>query len=282
MFKKVKYIVFESRLTTRYIDILLHYITKDDEEHGDHEKKIIEILQQLPIEFIIGIFNDPTVSYPYPGRVSYLNKKPTSTMSSILISQFIYIYHYILTNYPIIEVNPITDLTLILNQLLAIGLQDIPQIRIYRDIIKNLIQRLPDRNLFSNEWFDMLLNTLKIALQYTKSVAIERRSEFTSKSFFETIRYSDSWTRSTFNNPTSNIDLRVLFKNHNSWETYMIVDTNEINFLDTNGTILDINKNINEELIDYIRGLFNDDVGYRNKYLKYKNKYLKFKKNAVN
>lgn len=263
MFKKVNYIILSSELTTRNIDILLHYVTRDEQENKTHEINIINFLQKLSIEFIISIFNDPTVQYPYSSRKSYLNKIKTAPMSSILVSQFIHIYHYILINYPLIEVDSVTDLKLILNQLLAIGLQEIPQIHMYRDIIINLKQRLPERNLFlNNKWFDMLLDALKIALLYVKDVAIERTNSFTSNMFFYNIRHMDSWKRSKYNNPKREFDLIELFKNYNSWETYMIVDTNDINFLDQNG-------HINETLINYIRHLLNDDNNeHRNKQVK--------------
>ena len=272
IFKKVDYTVLASNLITRNIDILLHYITKEEEEFGTHETNIIRILERLPVELIIGIFNDPTVIYPY-GR-SYLNKKKTATMSSILVSQFIYIYHYVLTNHPTIEVDPITDLLLILNQLFALGLSENRYIHIYREIIINLKQRLIDRYLFSNEWFQTLLNTLKIALMYSKDVAKTRRTLLTFDSFFHSIRFTDSWKRSIFNYDRktetyskSDFDLQLVFKKYNSWETAMIVDTDSINFLDEA-------ENINEPLIEYVRGIFNDEDEYRNKYLKYKNKYL--------
>ena len=131
-----KYQLESSQLEVRNIDILLHYVIDIE----NHEENIIRLLETMPREIIIEIFNDDTVKYPYPSR-KYLNNKKSSTLSSILVSQFINIYYYLIIRYPELIINEDVDLKLILNQLLGIYSQR-QIIHKYDDIYKDIIRIL--------------------------------------------------------------------------------------------------------------------------------------------
>ena len=238
IFQKVEFTENSSVLDIRLIDVLLHTI-QDERTHEDHQIYVIYILSKIPDEIVRRIFNDSTVKYPFQNRQYYLQGKPGSTMSTILVSKFLVFYLYIIKRFPDIQLNIFDDLSIIFNHMLSrhINLDNCEFIHdphIYIDILTHIIKQNTGV-AYTDEWFGQIIINLQ-----------DKYTELLTKTWFVTadipskIDYISRGFR-------SNTELTNILCNYRSWEYQSDKDLSEL-ITDTG---------INIRLIECIRRIFN-------------------------
>jgi hypothetical protein len=216
MFEKVDYIDDSSNgiLEIRLIDVLLHnhYDYKFIHDgHTELQLRNIEILKKLDPEILRRIFNDGSLKYPYANRRHYLQEKPGSTMSTMLLSKFLLIYDYVISTIPDIELNIVDDLSIIFDHMLC-GIVDEKtcDIKINSDLYMKILNHLLTLNSgnleYSSEWFDSVIRILET--EYNDKIKVKwfRDSDIKGKRLH-------FCTSKSIPNKIANI-----LKNYRSWE----------------------------------------------------------------
>lgn len=258
---------------TRKIDVLLHGASNQDE--------LIQLVNQIALidrSVIYRIFNDTRVIYPYPAR-SYLDKKPGSVMSSLLIEGHILLYDHVLQIAPDLRLNSFDDLSILFTYVMSSN--DI-SLNIEKPLFVRIVNRLKSNlegdyiDIFSVEWFENAINALnQFLISYLNEKAWFARivdiQEKTSKMVDMIVASQERYL----------LDLKIpqIFRGHNGWESSTW--GREYSFLLNFDATLNIAQlhSISAEIFNFTQ--FGGQVAntkYMEKYFKYKHKNELLKK----
>jgi hypothetical protein len=270
---------------SRKIDVLFHggklrrndNRTDQNESMNEHEKIImIDLINSINSEFIPKIFNDTRVIYPHGKK--YLDQKVGSVMSSILVEGDVLLYNHIIDLYPPIQVNAFDDLSLFFNFLISGN--DREEFRhIYIKIINFLKSKLLEKSdehkdVFTVKWFESLIDNLQNYIGYLKTKQWYKNDGM--QQFLDYIKGNNDLNSTPF--------LKEVFTYHNGWESstwtddyrYILLPNGDLNVHKIRQVCYEYFNVIQIGGIKYHNG--NNDIDYKQKYLKYKRKYHLFKK----
>ena len=248
LFTKINYIYDAGNLEIRKIDLLLFASTLQRDNPEFDYISIIVLLEYISDDILLKIFNDNTLIYPHNNR-PFLTNKLGSTMSTLLIQGYFEIYYYIINRLQNrLELNVEDDLMVLFNFILfrlSDTRKDETIVLRYKPLINILRQRLNlTINLFSNEWFNNIINKCKETL-----INLKQKETWIKKNNYE--------EKSTLLIQFLKRDTQLyyIFTGHSRWEDTVepVIESVE----PYSNYILDRNLDVDEEYINSIREIFN-------------------------